>query len=359
MMYKSKGPFVVMSSLNNGSYMLQRWNKPDSVLLKYHSSDMYLLPAGLQPSDPLDTPDLRYINNSHGIIVHPLQPNLDITMFNKEWFEGHLPTDEPQYVPIPVSMRLEGPSHQWNNMDQDNALPQVAVEQMATSAEDTDEAEDLYEQIHASRDKFFFISYAAEQTFCPNWYLVCVYAEQRDSSPSWICTTYTVDFYAKDPNDAALADPDSRWWPEWHEYIIAADGVPEFRRRVLLTHSAQPNPEKFALYYDNVDLASASRLLGTFDFAQTLTRARQIVNTEIWASLCDQCMGRGIVPPKMNTRTRERGFTSSVFQATKEQQVNKKHNNGCQTPPQDDVKKMKSTPIITPQPTEDTRAETN
>jgi hypothetical protein len=110
MMYTSKGPFAVMSSLHNGSYMLQRWNKPDSALLKYHSSDMYLLPAGLQPSDPLDTPDLRYLNSSHGIIVNPLQPNLDIKMFNEEWFDGRLPTDEPQYVPIPVSMLLEGPS---------------------------------------------------------------------------------------------------------------------------------------------------------------------------------------------------------------------------------------------------------
>jgi flagellar basal body L-ring protein FlgH len=33
MMYKSKGPFVVKSSFHNGSYMLQRWNKPDSTLL--------------------------------------------------------------------------------------------------------------------------------------------------------------------------------------------------------------------------------------------------------------------------------------------------------------------------------------
>jgi hypothetical protein len=130
MMYKSKGPFIVMSSLHNGSYMLQRWNKLDSALLKYPSSDMYLLPAGLQPSDPLDTPDLRYLNISHGIIVNPLQPNLDVKMFNKEWLDGRLPTDEPQYVPILVSMRLEGLIPQWNDMDQDNAFPQAPVEQM-------------------------------------------------------------------------------------------------------------------------------------------------------------------------------------------------------------------------------------
>jgi hypothetical protein len=185
-MYKSKGPFVVMSSLHNGSYMLQRWNKPDSALLKYHSSDMYLLPAGLQPSDPLDTLDLQYLNILHGIIVNPLLPNVDIKMLNKEWFNGRLPTDEPQYVPIPVSMRLEGLSPQYN------ALPQAPVEQMPPAEEDTDDAEDLYEQIQASRDKLFFIQYTAEQTFHTTWYLVCISAKQRNTAPSWIRTTYIV-----------------------------------------------------------------------------------------------------------------------------------------------------------------------
>jgi hypothetical protein len=188
---------------------------------------------------------------------------------------------------------------------------------------------------------------------------VRISAEQRDTAPSWLCTTYTVDFYAKHPNDASLADPDSRWWPEWHEYIIAADGVPEFGRRVLLTHRAKPNLDKFALYYDNIDLASDSTLFGPFDFDQTSTRARQVVTREIWARLCDLCMGRGIVPPKMNTRTRERGITSAAFQTAQKRQVHRKHNNDCKTPDKDGMKKMKTTPTITPAPTEDIQAETN
>jgi hypothetical protein len=42
--------------------MVQRWNKDNAPLLKYHGSDMYLLAPGLLPCDPLDTPDLRYPN---------------------------------------------------------------------------------------------------------------------------------------------------------------------------------------------------------------------------------------------------------------------------------------------------------
>jgi hypothetical protein len=100
---------------------------------------------------------------------------------------------------------------------------------------------------------------------------VRISAEQSDTAPSWICTTYTVDFYAKRPDDDALADPDSHWWPKRHAYIIAADGVPEFGRRVLLTRRAKPNLNNFALYYDNIDLSSDSKLLGPFDFDLTLT----------------------------------------------------------------------------------------
>jgi hypothetical protein len=108
---------------------------------------------------------MRYLNSSHGIIVNTLQPNLDVKMFNEEWFIGRLPTDEPQYVRIPVSMRLEGPSPQWNDMDQYNAFPQAPVEQVSPEEEDTDDVEYLYEHIQASRDKLFLIQNAAEQKF--------------------------------------------------------------------------------------------------------------------------------------------------------------------------------------------------
>jgi hypothetical protein len=157
-----------------------------------------------------------------------------------------------------------------------------------------------------------------------------------------------VDFDAKHPNDAALADPYSHWWPEWHEYIVAADGVPEFGRRVLLTHRSKPNLDKFALYYDNVDLASNSRLLGPFDFDQTLTRGRQVIKMEIWPSVCNLCMGRGILPTTMNTRTRERGITSYVFQAAKKRKVTKTHDNDYKMPFPEGAKNMKLTPTRTP-----------
>jgi hypothetical protein len=42
LMYIYKDPFIVEALLINGSYMLQRWNKPESSLLKYYSLDIYI-----------------------------------------------------------------------------------------------------------------------------------------------------------------------------------------------------------------------------------------------------------------------------------------------------------------------------
>jgi hypothetical protein len=41
---------------------------------------------------------------------------------------------------------------------------------------------------------------------------------------------YTVEFLAKHDQEEDLSDPDAPWWPEWHEYEIAGNGIPEFGR---------------------------------------------------------------------------------------------------------------------------------
>jgi hypothetical protein len=89
LLYKSKGPFIVKEVLGTGSYMVQRWNKDNALLLKFHGSDMYLLSPGLLPCDPLDTPDLRYLNGLRGIVTNPLELNLGVKLFNEQWFDGN------------------------------------------------------------------------------------------------------------------------------------------------------------------------------------------------------------------------------------------------------------------------------
>jgi hypothetical protein len=228
-----------------------------------------------------------------------------VKLFNEQWFYGHLPVDEPSHEHVSVNMRMDGPSPQWRDED-DSQDHDVPIEMAEPGQDWNATTEDIYDSITASRDKFFFSGYINEQTFRPRWYLVRVAKEQQGTAPSVICSTYTVEFFAKHPSDDFLADPDSRWWPEWHEYSRSNDGVMELGRRVLMSPKATPNLNKFTMYSDNIDLISDLALIGPFNFASGSTRSKQMVELSEWVCLSDACMGRGINPPRMSTRTRER-----------------------------------------------------
>jgi hypothetical protein len=104
LLYKSKGPFVVKEIMGTGSDMIQRWKKENYPLSTYHRLGMYLLAPGILPCYPLDTPDLRYLNGSHGIVTNPLEPNLRVKFFNEQWFDRRLPVDEPCHEHVSVNM---------------------------------------------------------------------------------------------------------------------------------------------------------------------------------------------------------------------------------------------------------------
>ena len=49
---------------NFHAYIVQKPNNPTSPKLKFHGSDLYLLPPSVAPCELLDTPDLQYLNQS-------------------------------------------------------------------------------------------------------------------------------------------------------------------------------------------------------------------------------------------------------------------------------------------------------
>jgi hypothetical protein len=104
------------------------------------------LPSKLA-AEPLDTPaDLRYLNNSHGIAVHPLQPALDIKMCNGQGFDGKLPTEAPTYEPTSIALSYEDDGPQWNTQDgSKHNVPMEAQEEGDT--QDTNTVEGCYEMI--------------------------------------------------------------------------------------------------------------------------------------------------------------------------------------------------------------------
>jgi hypothetical protein len=44
---------------------------------------------------------------------------MGMKLFNEQWFDSRLPTEEPSHEPISVNMRLDGPSPQWNENEEE------------------------------------------------------------------------------------------------------------------------------------------------------------------------------------------------------------------------------------------------
>ena len=49
--------------------------------------DLYPLPPSLNPYDPVDSSDTRYLNLSYSPIVNLLRNSLNIGLYNETWFD--------------------------------------------------------------------------------------------------------------------------------------------------------------------------------------------------------------------------------------------------------------------------------
>ena len=160
--------------------------------------------------------------------------------------------------------------------------------------------EELYAQIEKSRDKLFFIAYAAQgdtnEDGREKWYLVRVDLDTcNDVEEAQNCDTtgrYYVEFYTKSLDDQNKPDVQSRWWMIWNSFSykrgdMIIGNAREFdpnnkaaikRRLVDLSKKMNPgnsrpefqaNLEKYTTYSDFVNLADPKiRLVGPFDFEQ-------------------------------------------------------------------------------------------
>ena len=70
---ESRGPFRIMTDHSNGSYSVQPFDKPDSAIRKFLAQDIYALPPQILPCDPVDLPDLRYLNTDYAPVKHPFK----------------------------------------------------------------------------------------------------------------------------------------------------------------------------------------------------------------------------------------------------------------------------------------------
>ena len=86
--YQVSGPFRVTRSTGHGSYYARKLKNKNSVEHTFMAEDLYPLPPSLLPCNPIDEADIRYLNNSHPLITHPFEKDLNI----KSYHETHLPS---------------------------------------------------------------------------------------------------------------------------------------------------------------------------------------------------------------------------------------------------------------------------
>lgn len=317
--YRLRGPYEVVDVLGHGAYNLQKFGNRDGPKLKYHAEDISMLPPAIRPVEPLDGPDLRYLNNAHAPIPHPLKQAFDIKLYNEMWFS------QPLHASPPTLLRDLAAEDQGVLSGSGSTGRTVRTHMPGllfvptVIADGEHEAlfhrpSDLLSAIMASRDKLFFVSFRTEGTLRARWFLVGVDLEQttrithqhgnpRDSG------IYYVHFYARHPADNDETDPLTRWWLEWRQYTTASDGIIDYGTRVLFPPTRVPSAAKYIAWADVVNLSDpAVALVGPFDFQEPRLNPvgrsasyRQIVPTEIWARLAEVCVSNGVLPPLLTT----------------------------------------------------------
>jgi hypothetical protein len=177
----------------------------------------------------------------------------------------------------------------------------------------------LHESILSSTDKLFFIAYRFQTALRPRFAAVQVDLDHKPSTPG----SYYCHFLCQPSSDKDLPEQSRRWWPIWHRYRTAPDGVIEYLERVEFKPSTIPDSSKYIAWADTIPLNDPSHaLLGPFDFlnpneATDRSRTpsfRQFIDPQHWARLRNICLARGILPPALTIIPKR---TQSSHQAKK------------------------------------------
>lgn len=320
--YRLRGPYEVVDVLERGAYNLQKFGKPDGPKVKHHAENISMLPPAIRPVEPLDGPDLRYLNNAHAPIPHPLKKAFDIKLYNEVWFSQPLNASPPKLLRALDDDNLQDqvvPS--LLNSATVTRMPGLMRVPTVTSDFDFETPHrrplELWQAIMDSEDKLFFVSFRPEGTLRARWFLVGVDLEQttltaeqhgnpRESG------VYYAHFYARHPADHNETDPNARWWPEWRGYTTGSDGIIDYGARVMFPPTQTPNADKYIAWADVVNLSDpVVALLGPFDFQEPMLNQngrspsyRQVVPSKCWAALAELCLLQAILPPMLTELTR-------------------------------------------------------
>ena len=68
--YALRGAYQIIRTTGHGSYFVRKLHRPDCPELKVMAYDLYPLPSSLKPCEPVDSTDMRYLNQSHAPLIN-------------------------------------------------------------------------------------------------------------------------------------------------------------------------------------------------------------------------------------------------------------------------------------------------
>jgi hypothetical protein len=303
--YSIRGPYTIATRLPDGAYSLRKIGNPHGPLFKFPTEAIQPCPPGFLTCDPIDAPDLRYLNLDHIPTPNPLAKPFNLKLYNEVWFSHDVAAPPPKFdytsqpdflIDIPIDDRFPTMTELTTELP---ATPTIPIEEAPTLATIT--PAHLAVAISTSLDKLFFICYLLPGTLRPRWYLVQVDMDctARDPLLQRFLTTgqYYVHFQRRHVNDTACSDLTSRWWPIWHEYTTGTDDIIDYGKSVNIRPHITPDHSKYIAWCDVVPLTSPlCFLLGPINF---LPGSRHI-HHDSWAQLFQCCAIRGIIPPTLS-----------------------------------------------------------
>ena len=204
LVYKSRGPYVVVNDTGLGSYACRKYGKPQGTLSKFLTDDLYLLPPQLLPCNEVDMADLRYFNSEFTpSLKHPFFKDFSIEAYNTVWFDDELDTSEPNVIitddtniesvmntdddlitPPPISQdpkTTATPAINPSTMSTEtlvNSIEDNQIVELPTPHTGPTTVDNLHLMLAASEDYLFFIQYAPAGTLRRQWFLIQVNMEK-------------------------------------------------------------------------------------------------------------------------------------------------------------------------------------
>ena len=255
---------------------------------------------------------LTHFNHSHPSITHPFEKDLNIKSYHEKHFSSPPLLTPPKFDYNHESLKFVHPSSPTlfpsiiELHRETHTVPPPPVSICNSVSKPLPYTPRELSNLINPTSNLFFIQYIPEGSIRPRWFLVRIELELTHSLKLNPNTTgnYLVAFLARHPSDNKKTDDDARWWPEWHEYTIGNDNIPDFGQRVLFHPLRKPPLAKYRLWTDTIPLSDPNCYLsGPFHFEarHDVVNPCNYIARDQWLLLHSICSISSVVPPILSS----------------------------------------------------------